>query len=884
MAKLNPPSISGTLPSFYSNRGAVKITVPFSMNKTVSPNEVGGFSLRIKSANTDTILGIQEVNNVISWSDATLAVSFVLNNKVAEKLIVGQHYKIQLAYKNIMGEVGYYSSLGIAKYTTFPQISINGFNVSSTNLSSGVFTGVYSNLGDSSEKVYQYKFTITDVKGNVIETSGWKLHNTYTDDVAWRSIDEYSLKKELPVGVIYRLQYSIITNNNLELSSPKYAIMHAESIDINLEATLHAELDYENACINLRLQGVYEHNKEKAESGAFVISRASSDTDFSVWTVVHDFRLRSQLPSTFSFRDFTIEQGLTYRYSIQQYNNSKIYSNRKYAEDITAWFEDCYLFDGERQLRIRFNPKITSFKTNYLDTKKTTLGSQFPFIFRNGAVAYKEFPINGLISYAIDNDQYFMTRAAMDMPETWSFTSDIIDENITYERRFKLEVLDWLNDGNIKLFKSPTEGNYLVRLMQVSLTPVEQTSRMIHNFACTANEVAALTMDNLATYNLLNVASQDSKVMNWSSIVLADFVNSFSGANWQELVTQTDLLNGYECHHLRIEDAMPGTIFTIGDSEIQIGITGSYEVRYESPRRGLYIKTPRRGMQGTVTTGVYSTEANKFDSINKLSIYDVPILQVFGAADDILGEYRDIKQTVSRLYFARFSSLDIVPVKNYQALEMKLANLNEEKTNIEFSPYSVYFTLDKGEYYKFEGDTFVKQDGYSNIVIYSINGKQISLSVEQNNVVYIPELNEIPASINIGNGVCAELSFQVKELQYSVEENLRQEKLEYLAALEKWRAYCLNLQVADVSQVRNSSIITYRFENNSFVEMLDTEKEDYRESYYTAWMVHLGADGHEIDYTEDEIAAARTNYLEKKREFVEQLQFLLERQEEGITE
>ena len=46
-------------------------------------------------------------------------------------------------------------------------------------------------------------------------------------------------------------------------------------------------------------------------------------------------------------------------------------------------------------------------------------------------------------------------------------------ENIMGERYFKLKVLDWLNDGKIKLFRSPTEGNYLVRLLNVSMSPTD---------------------------------------------------------------------------------------------------------------------------------------------------------------------------------------------------------------------------------------------------------------------------------------------------------------------------------------------------------------------------------------------------------------------------
>jgi len=64
------------------------------------------------------------------------------------------------------------------------------------------------------------------------------------------------------------------------------------------------------------------------------------------------------------------------------------------------------------------------------------------------------------------------------------------DENIMLEREFKLAVLDWLNNGQPKLFKSPYEGNYIVRLMNTSLTPVKELGRMLHSFTTTAYEIA----------------------------------------------------------------------------------------------------------------------------------------------------------------------------------------------------------------------------------------------------------------------------------------------------------------------------------------------------------------------------------------------------------
>jgi hypothetical protein len=59
-------------------------------------------------------------------------------------------------------------------------------------------------------------------------------------------------------------------------------------------------------------------------------------------------------------------------------------------------------------LRIRYNPKVSSFKSNILETKVDTIGGKYPFIFRNGNVEYKEFPISGLITLQSDENELFM--------------------------------------------------------------------------------------------------------------------------------------------------------------------------------------------------------------------------------------------------------------------------------------------------------------------------------------------------------------------------------------------------------------------------------------------------------------------------------------------
>jgi hypothetical protein len=50
-------------------------------------------------------------------------------------------------------------------------------------------------------------------------------------------------------------------------------------------------------------------------------------------------------------------------------------------------------------------------------------------------------------------------------------TINYTTENIAQERIFKMDVLQWLNDGKPKLFRSPTEGNFIIRLIKISLKP-----------------------------------------------------------------------------------------------------------------------------------------------------------------------------------------------------------------------------------------------------------------------------------------------------------------------------------------------------------------------------------------------------------------------------
>ena len=174
--------------------------------------------------------------------------------------------------------------------------------------------------------------------------------------------------------------------------------------------------------------------------------------------------------------------------------------------------ENIYLIDKNKTLCVKFNPKISSFKTTIQETKTDTIGGKYPIFYRNSALGYKEFPINGLISYHMDENEMFIPKEELGLETTTSEfaaalnmpTYNLVEYNIVAERKFRNAVLDWLNNGEIKLFTSPTEGMYLVRLMNTSLSPEEKLGRMLYSFSTTAYEVGEVNYENLVKYKLID--------------------------------------------------------------------------------------------------------------------------------------------------------------------------------------------------------------------------------------------------------------------------------------------------------------------------------------------------------------------------------------------
>lgn len=638
MAKLFPPIIDITIPAFYQEDNNIVVSVPFVMNRAVSQFEVKGLVLKVKAVQSSTYLFEEKIENIVLNNNTNIA-NFIIQSSNKEYLKIGQYYKFQLAYISQNNEVGYYSTVGIGKYTLKPVVTIEGLKEDQSNSLKAEYMGV-CNFSDFTEKVQNYIFNIYNSANELVLTSGSKIHNNQNDTELGQSIDIFKLDKEFNDSETYYIQYTIITINNLTLSSPKYKITKKPSIRLNYDIQLIAESNEEDGYVKIQIKS--ENNDNITDS--FVLSRSSSETEYKFWEEISRFNIKNQDINLFEFKDFMIEQGKIYKYSVKQYNSNGVYSETVESNEVFANFEDAFLFDGKRQLKIRFNPKINNFKTTLLENKVETIGSQYPFILRNGNVNYKEFQIQGLISILIDDNHLFLPLNNNE--EENGIQGQIYsDSNVKNEREFKLEVLDWLNNSEVKLFRSPTEGNYFVRLVNVSLTPLDQLGRLLHSFSCTAYEVEKISHDNMVSMGFINQEEPEEV-----------YVNKIKVKN----LGHSGLINKEPTNIIDLYGLIPGMYFYIvtdngidtSDQEalepykVMIGLTGNYYC--ESDDYNLRLVVPDELFNNSNNSiynydkflpnvqFVYEYKAKETSNISDIIDYTViekPVVQVIGECD-----------------------------------------------------------------------------------------------------------------------------------------------------------------------------------------------------------------------------------------------------------
>ena len=575
--KLNAPRIDTKLPAQTSN--AIKI--PYLLPNSVSFSDFKKIRVLIKNVLSGDEVKRFEINDEgKEIENPLISVNYRQKNEhfsnyynliinESNPMEVGESYKIQIAFMTDDETIGYYSNAGITKCVEAPEVSFTG------NYSGGpcIVYGVAQTGGD---RIISYSWKLYH-KNRLAETTDTIYDTTNTRYYWTPDFTSYENSEEV------RVEFCYSTLNNFE---------------DNITTTFVYSQGESNVVNRVGLTALYDETKAQIEVWVGYISKTLTNCALyrysdkaNAWLKIGDLDFTNQESGTVfpCFYDNTVEHGVSYKYAIAK--------NGQYFEDMTELvkvdFEHIYLSDEEKQICIKFNPSVSSFKNIIQEQKVETIGGSYPYFFRNGNIKYRELPLSGLISYLMNeednisivpsnlfdlvqrktvqgdvdqngeitiadlslvrealagtkkisiyydiNRDDFVTEAdtaylldilsglapsqKSDRTSTPaqnaivnSRTTQLTADNIAKEKDFKIEVEAWLQNGKPKLFRSATEGNFIVRLMNVSLSPNAQLGRMLHTFSATGYEIAEFSTKELRKHNFFclnkNIAEPDIK-------------------------------------------------------------------------------------------------------------------------------------------------------------------------------------------------------------------------------------------------------------------------------------------------------------------------------------------------------------------------------------
>lgn len=292
------------------------------------------------------------------------------------------------------------------------------------------------------------------------------------------------------------------------------------------------------------------HNDDKK----YIICRSDGFSNFTLWEELFIVDIPASLEEqTFYLTDVTAESGIWYKYTLQvltsRGDKGQVWDGYQGLSPKMPFYEDYYFTNSEGHLCISFDRTLSNFQNNIQETKVETIGSRFPYVFRNGHINYRTFSLNGVISYndnnetalfsidAVNHSNSYMGYQDGETPFPQGYPNNLYEEqihkgfktredlfpitdirhqydiynaennintmnDITLEREFRKSVMQFLQSGNPILFKSAAEGNVLVRLLNFTFSPKNSLNNIVYDFSCTAVEIDECTVDNYIKYNI----------------------------------------------------------------------------------------------------------------------------------------------------------------------------------------------------------------------------------------------------------------------------------------------------------------------------------------------------------------------------------------------
>ena len=542
---LYPPIVETYMPAFLvgsedTEKNICRIYFSLSMFNSLNQIKNVQVSLRNQSTNLSALnpkLYPSEImiTNILEDVNVNTANKYYIEIKPSDiinnNFIIDQYYKVQLRFTNTdASEVPFQEGepqaidtwlsenlLNFSEWSTV--VLIRGISTPTINLKDfdfGETVDIMSEIGylqivgnvsfadpNETETLKSYRITMQDSTSNDIL---FDTGNIFTSNFANVNGINYVVDYNFQVGLTYIFELEITTENLFTYKDIFYIyINQGQTEPINLN--IGTEIDEENGRIKVNIVNTPEF---KNFTGQVVIRRSDSKNNFTTWADLYVVNYNDINSLKVGWYDYTVESGILYLYAVQTIDEQGVRSSMVRTEEpILLVFENIFLTYQDKQLKLKFNPQISTFKRNISESKIDTIGSQFPFIKRNGYVNYLQFSISALIASAMDEEGLFLTREEV-YGDNHLYYDDYNDNNritkyndFIYEKFFRDKVMDFLYEDNVKLFRSPTEGNIIVRLMDTQLQPNQSLGRRIWSFTSNVYEIDNYSMENLDKYNLI---------------------------------------------------------------------------------------------------------------------------------------------------------------------------------------------------------------------------------------------------------------------------------------------------------------------------------------------------------------------------------------------
>ena len=537
---LYPPIVKTYMPAFVTNSDNIEETtcrVYFSLSPYNKSTDIANVQVTIRDQNSNKSMLKRadypsEVKITSLQEDPTKTVDrFYI--EIPEADIQGgwkinKYYRIQVRFTDLEAEAiepgtvkldtwlsanyehfSEWSTVCLVRAISTPTLEISGYDMDNQQIVwSLANTQILGKLAFEDEeetdvlKHYQIKLYDTETD-TLLSDSGIQYSNNYNDLNSFNYTLPYNF--ELNKEYYFTIEYLTMANYSKIDTFNFTVILGTEDI---LDIAITATPDNENGRIGVTLKRASTANPM---FGTLVIRRSSSKNNFTIWEDLKFFNYPEAITGIKeTWYDLTVESDIWYKYCVQLINTEMQRGQVKEMKTpVLVSFEDMFLTVKDRQLKIKFNPQVSSFRRAIQESRTETLGSQYPFVRRNGYMDYAQFSIGGLISFFADEDQLFITRDKLFGKQLNSYANyndtNRIDNynNYIYERKFRDEVIKFLYDENVKLFRSPTEGNFIVKVMDVSLNPTTELGRYLWSFSGTAYEIANSDAKSLQEMGIL---------------------------------------------------------------------------------------------------------------------------------------------------------------------------------------------------------------------------------------------------------------------------------------------------------------------------------------------------------------------------------------------